>query len=842
MINRKKLTSTILTKLVLAAGVLVLVLSRAEVARAACDGWCCCDGWASCGTESRNAGNGCAYRCDNGSWGNPIWCDGQGNGQPQFNTEGMSTEQVNAAVDQSLQQAAAQLSQQSAADTAQHAQTNAAQRAAEAVRQLAIVESMRQLGQLTSEQAATAGQKVVNSASMYQSDAVKAQIAQAQTLVGSGNQQAQAIAAMGYEYNADPNAGAVGGSAYATALATGNWSGVLPANFTSATGGTVISGGSAEVRDMPLPYGTDQGSDPCAGLKNWESTDSSHAYCGGAGGLYSCSRIKINGECNQKCGTLVNASCASQMGRPELAGTQYGYLKVDLQQGIIDCQKKAVGEVELRACGELALADSYCNTDAKGAVCNSSFTLQFTCKTSGGQNGAICIDRDEFRNSEFGTNTGSAVTIYDSKKTMSGLTTSGSPISVLGVSLPKIGFYDDDGDPVFLSTNSLSPSALGKYGTGTAYYVNGGAGGLYTGGETRGQTIAGGKDTPCNPGIRQGMIYPPNDYAPGGQIITTQRGGDRGACGAAGDCPAQHQRVCTSAGVLSADCVKSDACAPEVTEGAKCNSAGISQQSNGEPSNGKFVGCANGRNCFCKDLTGNSVVTCIGDAGIDSCGAAGKPITPAPIVPATTTALAQSQETITTTTTTEEEDDDTPTAGCNQACGAGANDAICVGGSLSCLDGVCRSTQCPVSEQNEQCVCEQPPAPMCIDIFASNADPQLGDSVNFTCATVTNAVRYDFRYAFTQSSTNDNLTWTSLAPVSSTSNQSQDLAITQVGRYVVQCRPCAANDLCQIWESTADPIGGPELPPTSTESTEETEEATTSAETTEEATDSGILE
>lgn len=155
----------------------------------------------------------------------------------------------------------------------------------------------------------------------------------------------------------------------------------------------------------------------------------------------------------------------------------------------------------------------------------------------------------------------------------------------------------------------------------------------------------------------------------------------------------------------------------------------------------------------------------------------------------------------------------TPTATCGESCG---NGVVCTGSNMACVAGTCRSTLCAPADQNNQCVCNPPPpvAPMCIDIWASKTAPALNDQVTFTCAQVNNTERYEFRYAFTTNKTS--LTGAQvypLAPASTTSNVSQPITIDKVGRYIVQCRPCGPNNLCQEWEPLDGQIGPPELAP-----------------------------
>lgn len=157
----------------------------------------------------------------------------------------------------------------------------------------------------------------------------------------------------------------------------------------------------------------------------------------------------------------------------------------------------------------------------------------------------------------------------------------------------------------------------------------------------------------------------------------------------------------------------------------------------------------------------------------------------------------------------------TPTPPPPAVCGQTCNDQIaCSGTNIACVNGTCRSTLCAPEEQTNECACRPPQGPMCVNIYASKTAPRLNDQVVFTCAQVPNAVRYEFRTAYLDTRTGtDGALITSLAPASATSNVSQPFTINRVGRYIAQCRPCAANDLCLDWEPLTSQIGGPELAP-----------------------------
>jgi hypothetical protein len=336
--------------------------------------------------------------------------------------------------------------------------------------------------------------------------------------------------------------------------------------------------------------------------------------------------------------------------------------------------------------------------------------------------------------------------------------------------------------------------------SGNSYYVNAQAGEVFSTGQSAGNTInyvAGGANS-CSTGTFQTMVM--GD----GQKVTTQLGGDRGACGAAGGCAAGKQRLCLTSGTLSPDCVSSDACSYQlqsVSAGQSC--AGLSRMSYGEASKGIFVGCSNGQNCFCSYLSSASTVACYPDAGVDSCGAAGSnpPITTVVTPPSTPPTAAP------TPTPTP-----TPTAVCGQSCGNSANGAVCTGTDIACTDlssggtgGVykCVSTTCAPTDQDSQCKCiEKPIAPMCLGLYASTNQIGIGTNITFTCQPVANAARYEFRYGYsTQKFGTTGMVVNSIASQTTTSNVSQPLTVSKIGRYVVQCRPCAVNDLCTEWES-----------------------------------------
>ncbi len=247
-----------------------------------------------------------------------------------------------------------------------------------------------------------------------------------------------------------------------------------------------------------------------------------------------------------------------------------------------------------------------------------------------------------------------------------------------------------------------------------------------------------------------------------------------------------------------------------------------------------FVGCGTGTqalwNCYQSCNNGTPSRTCRNEPGL-SCGAhesnvvstaiakvetrftAGlvtpPPQTPTQNVPTPppSTAPAPSPSPVPTPT---------PAAVCGQPCGPSAGGAYCSGSNQACVSGTCRSTLCAPSEQNNQCVCASPPPnpPICVDIFASKTNIGIGDEVSFTCAQVANAERYEFRWGYTtKREGTEGLQMQDLAPSSVTSRTSAPITADKVGRYIAQCRPCAANGLCSEWEPLTNTNSEPELEP-----------------------------
>ncbi len=95
------------------------------------------------------------------------------------------------------------------------------------------------------------------------------------------------------------------------------------------------------------------------------------------------------------------------------------------------------------------------------------------------------------------------------------------------------------------------------------------------------------------------------------------------------------------------------------------------------------------------------------------------------------------------------------------------------------------------------CVTPTPTAAplVCAGITSSDASPELGSSVRFTCGTITGATSYEFRYKY---SINGNPSANASLPANG--NVSTPLVISQAAKYNVQCRPCIG-DSCTPWEA-----------------------------------------
>lgn len=247
----------------------------------------------------------------------------------------------------------------------------------------------------------------------------------------------------------------------------------------------------------------------------------------------------------------------------------------------------------------------------------------------------------------------------------------------------------------------------------------------------------------------------------------------------------------------------------------------------------RFKGCGTGSqskyNCYSTCTNGVVGSTCVNEPGL-SCGAhqadvvtsleerftPTTPSTPIPSNPPSPTP--------------------TPKATCGQPCGPNAGGAYCTGSNMACVSGTCRSNVCAVSEQNSQCVCATPPPnpPICVDIYASKTNIALNDQVSFTCAQVTNAVSYQFRWGYTNKKEGtEGITMQELAPTSATSRTSVPITVDKVGRYIAQCRPCGANNLCSQWEPIDGENSAPELEPAAAAQSAQSASESTGDQTTE---------
>ncbi len=208
-----------------------------------------CDNWADSGSEHRNAGNGCVYRCEGSNWQGPLRCDGQGNGQFQGEPAKNEAERQNQAraVEQAMKAAEQKVAEQGAAQTAAMAAATAEMRQKEAVRQQAMVEAQRQaaiadaqkrMGAAAAAQVAQIDQKAKEAAA-FVSQAQGTD--RGQNIVGSGAQNAAAIAEAGY----DPN----GALATGKVSVSGNMITEAVSKPTAASGGTGGGGGSLSAAD-----------------------------------------------------------------------------------------------------------------------------------------------------------------------------------------------------------------------------------------------------------------------------------------------------------------------------------------------------------------------------------------------------------------------------------------------------------------------------------------------------------------------------------------------------------------------------------------------------------------
>lgn len=87
-----------------------------------------------------------------------------------------------------------------------------------------------------------------------------------------------------------------------------------------------------------------------------------------------------------------------------------------------------------------------------------------------------------------------------------------------------------------------------------------------------------------------------------------------------------------------------------------------------------------------------------------------------------------------------------------------------------------------------------PPAPMCLNIVMSKANPVIGDQVTFTCGQVAGVTNYQFRTKLPTGQIQD------IAASAAGSNTSQALTISAAGTYYAQCQVCNANG-CSGWEN-----------------------------------------
>lgn len=457
------------------------------------------------------------------------------------------------------------------------------------------------------------------------------------------------------------------------------------------TQATVVQGAS------PAQPGQGGGGSVSALPTNLDCSDTSRAFCGGVSNLYRCVPIFVEGQCNMRCGRTVDAQCAQQYGRADLAGKEVGYVYV------------AIGG---------------CTTNPS---CGAG-QLTFRCSLGG----TVCVQRQEFRNLELGVTGAANVT--------GAITGNGETFPI-----QAYDFVDKNGNQMF-------EDVTGSGGV-IEYYVNSNWGaGVFAMGESAGTTItSGGEGSSCSTGTNQ-TYYD----SVGGRVTSTQRGGDRGACGQLG-CPNGQQRLCNASGLGT--CTRTDACAYQVqtvTEGQSCS--GLQRLSNGEPGNGQFVGCVQGKNCFCGQAgSSSSTVKCYADAGADSCGAAGGVVTPV------------QQQSIPSPSPSQPPSSSPPASS-------------------------------PPGSSPRPSPIPSPQPGQCVSISKSEQAPELGDQVSFTCAPVNLATRYEFRYAYTTSATVSENQYQALQPTTATGSTSAPITVDKVGRYVAMCRPCFGANQCETWQ------------------------------------------
>ncbi len=416
------------------------------------------------------------------------------------------------------------------------------------------------------------------------------------------------------------------------------------------------------------------------------------SFCGGVQSAYRCVPIMTTSGCNVRCGMTVDPVCGPKAGLTDQVGQRVASHAYSLP-------------ADTRACvnGETS--------------CNTQTEMTIPCKTAtGGWTGLVqCVPFDTIRQAEL---SGYAQS-----------TTSNDDIAMTQI-ITNLMLGDQK---AFVQVECTECDQ---------YYLEGTAGGTFNDGSLKaGRAISGTAGTACTPGSFQTVLI-------NGTPMTTQLGGDRGACGAEGGCPAGQQRACTSAGKLSSGCVRSDACAWQVQSrplatGDSC--VGLTRLSFGEATKGQFVGCSGNQNCFCTDFTASSTVRCYPDPELDSCGAAG----------GTTVAVSQVSN--------------VP---------SGSNTLTSTTATPSTTTG-----------------------PQCTNIAPSKGAPQIGDQISFTCTgTPSNlVVRYEFRYGVTTGTTITAANLQALAAAQGTPNISVPITVDRVGTYFAQCRPCTANT-CLDWE------------------------------------------
>lgn len=431
------------------------------------------------------------------------------------------------------------------------------------------------------------------------------------------------------------------------------------------------------------------------------------SFCGGTSSAYRCVPISTTGGCNIRCAMTTDPACVAGTGLPagvRIEGHAYTYF-------CNGCQA--------------------CTTNA----CNTQTEMTIPCVDGVGNifsNGEhVCIPFDAVRQAERSGVTKALADTYSNaaRQLIENV--------FLGGQRAFTQVVDDDGQTL------------------AQWYLQGSLGGVFDDGTiTTGRTInydPNGSNT-CTPGQFQTVMLE-------GKPMTTQLGGDRGACGEPGGCPAGQQRGCTADGKLTDQCVPSDACAWQVQPlqaGQSC--AGLRRMSDGEPSKGYFVGCLADQNCFCQTLTASSTIQCYNDAGLDSCAAAGR----------TTTQTATTTTATTTTATPTPPPASTPTP-----------------------PPAATPTPPPIT-------------PQCEAINVSQA-PKYGDQVHFLCSGTPRELvnRYEFRYAWTPLKSDrqspDQLQFKSLSAQQGKPAHSQPITIDKVGRYIAQCRPCTAQT-CGAWE------------------------------------------